>query len=181
MVALRLSRQQIAAIVGNDPEAIKQFETLFSLNQTYLNDGAVDESILDAGNASAAANEALGMTTGLSDRITALEQWPALPEPASRMGPVYARTRAITATDSVRPDDYLVLCDATAGAIMLTLPAAAASQGRQVVAKKTDASVNAVTVEGDGAELVDGAANKAITGQYDSVTVLCDGAAWWIV
>lgn len=121
------------------------------------------------------------MVTGLGDLIAGLEQWPMPLEPAGRMGPVYARTRAITASDSVRPDDYLVLCDATAGAIVLTLPAAAASQGRQVVAKKTDASVNAVTVEGDGAELIDGAANTPLAAQYDSVTVLCDGAAWWIV
>lgn len=84
MVALRLSRQQIAAIVGNDPEAIKQFETLFSLNQTYLNDGAVDESILDAGNASATANEALGLVSGLEARIEALEQLPARNPHASR-------------------------------------------------------------------------------------------------
>lgn len=77
MVALRLSRQQIAAIVGNDPEAIKQFETLFSLNQSYLVSGTVDESIIEAGNASAAAGEALGLSVGLDGRLEALEQLPA--------------------------------------------------------------------------------------------------------
>jgi hypothetical protein len=97
-----------------------------------------------------------------------------------RMGPEYVRTRAVTASDNFRPDDYLVLCDATTGVVTLTLPAAAASQGRKLVAKKTDASANAVTVDGNGAETVDGAASVSITARYDSVSVISDGTTWWI-
>jgi hypothetical protein len=99
---------------------------------------------------------------------------------SDRMGPEYVRTRAVTASDSFRPDDYIVLCDATAGVVTLTLPAAAASQGRKLVAKKTDASANAVTVDGNGAETVDGAASVSITARYDSVSVISDGTTWWI-
>jgi hypothetical protein len=100
---------------------------------------------------------------------------------SDRMRTEYIHTRAVTASDNFAPDDYLVLCNATAGVITLTLPVAAASQGRKLVAKKTDASANAVTVDGNGAETVDGAASISITAQYDSVSVISDGAAWWIV
>jgi hypothetical protein len=74
---LRLSRAQIAKIVGNDPEAIKQFEKLFTLNQDYLVSGAVDDTTIDAGNALAAAGAALDRATDLESRITSLELAPA--------------------------------------------------------------------------------------------------------
>jgi hypothetical protein len=77
---LRLSRAQIAKIVGNDPEAIKQFEKLFTLNQDYLVSGAVDDTTIDAGNALAAAGAALDRATDLESRITSLELAP-VPQP----------------------------------------------------------------------------------------------------
>lgn len=76
MVALRLSRQQIAQIVGNDPEAIKQFEKLFTLNQDYLVSGMADSSAIDSGSALAMANQALGTAGAFEERISALEQAP---------------------------------------------------------------------------------------------------------
>jgi len=75
---LRLSRAQIAKIVGNDPEAIKQFEKLFTLNQDYLVSGAVDDTTIDAGNALAAAGAALDRATDLESRITSLELAPVV-------------------------------------------------------------------------------------------------------
>jgi hypothetical protein len=98
-----------------------------------------------------------------------------------RMGPEYVRTRPVAASDNFWPDDYLVVCNATSGVVTMTLPAAAASQGRKLVAKKIDASANAVTVDGNGAETVDGAASVSITAQYDSVSVISDGTTWWVV
>lgn len=74
--SFRLSRQQIAKIVGNDPEAIKQFEKLFSVNQEYFQSGEVDSTIIEAGSAGAAATQALGETALLSDRLEALELLP---------------------------------------------------------------------------------------------------------
>lgn len=92
-----------------------------------------------------------------------------------------AGVRTVTATGAVAKTDYLVLVNATAGAVTLTLPTAASSAGRQLVIKKIDASVNAVTLDGAGTETIDGAATKATTTQYVAFTVLCDGNGWWIV
>lgn len=74
--SFRLSRQQIAKIVGNDPEAIKQFEKLFSVNQEYFQSGEVDSTIIEAGSAGATATQALGETALLDDRVQALELVP---------------------------------------------------------------------------------------------------------
>lgn len=96
-------------------------------------------------------------------------------------GAIVSRTRAITVSDTVGADDYLILADATAGAVTVTLPPAAASIGRQIVVKKTDAGGNNVIVDGDGAETVDGAANVTTAVQYATIVVHCDGAGWWVL
>lgn len=87
--------------------------------------------------------------------------------------------RTVTASSNVLGTDYLILADATAGAVTIALPKAADSLGRILTVKKLDASVNAVTLDGDGTETIDNAATVAITTQYGSVRLLCDGLAWW--
>lgn len=96
------------------------------------------------------------------------------------VGAEYAKARTITASTTVAADDGLLLADATAAAITVTLPAAASSAGRWLVVKKIDASANLVTLDGNASETIDGATTKALTAQYDSITVHCDGIAWWV-
>lgn len=71
---LRLSRSQLARIVGNDPEAIRQFELLFSDNG--INTVLIEEVAIAAANAAAAANRANDLADGLNDRVAFLEQAP---------------------------------------------------------------------------------------------------------
>jgi hypothetical protein len=47
--------------------------------------------------------------------------------------------------------------------------------------KKIDASVNAVTIDGNASETIDGATTKALSSQYASYEIACDGSAWYIV
>lgn len=73
-----------------------------------------------------------------------------------------------------------VLADASGAAFTVTLPTAAASgDGGTVVVKKTDASANLVTVDGDGAETIDGAASMTLAVQWESVTLVSSGTAWY--
>jgi hypothetical protein len=68
------------------------------------------------------------------------------------------------------------------GAITVTLPAAADCAGGTLMFKKTTADALAVTLDGAGAETIDGAAtNAAMDAQYDTLTIVCDGLAWYIV
>ena len=62
---LRLNRNQIAAIVGNDPDAVRQFEALFANINAAINELAVQvdqiaaaQAAADAANAAAAAADA---------------------------------------------------------------------------------------------------------------------------
>lgn len=92
-----------------------------------------------------------------------------------------AGTRAITASTTAAASDYTIRADATGGAIVLALPAANTATRRIYNVKKIDATVNAVTIDPSGAELIDGAATRAITTQYTNVTVQSNGTGWDIL
>lgn len=87
------------------------------------------------------------------------------------------KTAAYTAT----LDDYLILCDATTAAFTVTLPAASTSGGVAFAIKKIDSTANAVTVDANASELIDGATTKTLASQYASYWIICDGSQWSIV
>jgi len=92
-------------------------------------------------------------------------------------------TRAITTTDSVVAGDRnkALLCDASGGAWTLTLIAAAtAATGFEVIIKKTDSSGNAITIDGNASETIDGATTYSLSGQYNAVVLVSDGSNWHI-
>ncbi len=87
------------------------------------------------------------------------------------------KTTTYTATSS----DGTILCDATGGAFSVTLPAAASNTGVVLVVKKIDASANAVTIDGNSSETIDGATTQSIGVRYESLTIGCNGTAWYIL
>jgi len=93
-----------------------------------------------------------------------------------------------TATFTVFADDAAgspkgtYLCDATAGAITANLPACASTRvGRRVTAIKVDASGNAVTFDGSGAEQINGATTLALSAQWQYATLENTGTRWIVV
>lgn len=88
---------------------------------------------------------------------------------------------AKAATFSVDGTKHFYPCDATAGAITVNLPAVSSNTGLRVCVKKTDASTNVVTLDGNASETIDGATTKALSTQYKAYEILCDGATWHIV
>mgnify|MGYP006919319024 CR=1 FL=1 len=97
-------------------------------------------------------------------------------------GLVYA-TKTIDNTDSpytVLAGDVVILCDCTAGAITVNMPALT-SLGRVITVKKIDVSANFVTIDGDGAETIDGDATPDLTAQYQVKAMLDGSATDWSV
>lgn len=85
-------------------------------------------------------------------------------------------------TTVVGDDGKVILGDATAGAFTVTLLAAAtAGNGHVLTIKKTDASVNAVTVDANAAETIDGALTFVLSAQYQILTIICDGSNWHVI
>lgn len=85
-----------------------------------------------------------------------------------------AKTTTYTATG----DETVIACDATSAAFTVTLPAAASYTGKRYVIKKTDSSTNAVTIDGNSSETIDGATTTTINTQYEAIEIVCDGSNW---
>jgi len=80
---------------------------------------------------------------------------------------------------TVLSTDRVILYDPSGGASQVDLPAATGS-GRVLVIKHNSASANAVTVEGAGAETIDGALNVAL-GARAAVQLLDSAAGAWSI
>lgn len=96
----------------------------------------------------------------------------------------YQNVTSITNADSpytVLNDDQNILANAAGGAITVNLPLLAGHLGMVLTIKKMDASVNAVTIDGSGAETIDGAATQALTVQYQTFTLLAGPTEWSIL
>ena len=100
----------------------------------------------------------------------------------SGLGSASTDTKSATYTVTDAENKTLFLCDGTSAAFTITLPAAAtAGDGFEIAVKKTDASANAITIDGDGSEEIDGATTLDLPSQYDVVVIRSDGTNWQII
>lgn len=91
---------------------------------------------------------------------------------------VVTKTGAYTALVT----DHIILADTSGGAFTITLPKVADAAGLILVFIRTGAGANALTIDGDGAETINGAATNAdMDAQYDMLTLYCDGTEWFII
>lgn len=75
----------------------------------------------------------------------------------------------------------IVLCDATSAGFTLSLQSAAtAGDGFTITFKKIDSTGNAVIVDGNASETIDGSTTSTLSSQYDTLTITCDGTNWQI-
>jgi len=75
----------------------------------------------------------------------------------------------------------VVLVDANGGDVTLTLPPAATSNGKKFYIKKIDASGNSAIVDGDGSEVIDDLLTQSTDQQYETLIMVCDGTAWYML
>lgn len=90
--------------------------------------------------------------------------------------------KGATVTTSTTLDNTydVVLVDATAAAVTITLPAAASNTGRQYYIKKIDA-VNPVTIDANASETIDGQTDWVMHLIRSALHLYCDGTNWWII
>jgi hypothetical protein len=87
----------------------------------------------------------------------------------------------ITTNTTLTLSYRIVTCDASGGAFTVTLPAAAGAKLHTYNIKKTDSSGNAVTIDGNASETVDGDLTKSLNLQYESLTIISNGSNWYII
>ena len=83
--------------------------------------------------------------------------------------------RSVTASTNLQINDGMLVCNATGGAITVTLMDPSLASGQPVTIKKSDATANAIVIGGT----VDGTANRTLTNQNDSIVIQSDGTTWF--
>jgi hypothetical protein len=107
-----------------------------------------------------------------------------LPSPHSYLQPNGSVAFPITTTNAnltLTDAHYTVLVDASGGSRTITLPSASGIDGRIYVVKKIDDSANAVVVQAQTGQAIDGSNPVLLTNQFATVIVQAYGGNWYIV
>lgn len=100
--------------------------------------------------------------------------------PGAGGGAATVTTVAASYTETSTSGSKAILCNAVSGAIVVTLPSAVGNTATFTF-KKIDSSANLLTIDGAGTETLDGSLTAVLRAQYESITIVSDGANWSIV
>ena len=89
--------------------------------------------------------------------------------------------RSITVTTDHVASEDIVLADATAGTVTVTLVPASDWTDKTVRVKKLNSNANPINIIVSGGGTIDESATASIATQYDVLQLMSDGAAWYIV
>ena len=90
--------------------------------------------------------------------------------------------KTITVNTTVELSDTVIRCNASSGAILVTLPTTVGNSGQTYYIKKVDSSGNIVTISGNSiSESVELATTAIITIQGESLTLVGDSLNWDIL
>jgi hypothetical protein len=124
----------------------------------------IDGSKPDTANGVSVANFELG--TG--------NAWDCIQTLGVGVGFVTSGTAALTQANA-----GLLLIDASAGNVILNMPAASAAVGAVFQFKRVDASTNTVTINRAGSDTIDGALLLSLVAQYEFDEIRSDGVSAW--
>ena len=78
--------------------------------------------------------------------------------------------------------EKIILADASSGAITLTLPTAVGNKDSVFRIKKVDSDfTNAVTIDPDGVETIDGSTDTLLSTQGETIEIVSDGTEWSVL
>jgi hypothetical protein len=95
--------------------------------------------------------------------------------------------RSVAATYTAQANDCYIGVDVSGGVVTINLPPAASVGGGKFYHVKdeyngvTGAGTNNITIDGNGSEEIDGSTTYVISTDLGSVSIVCDGTAWWSV
>jgi hypothetical protein len=133
-----------------------------------------DAGILRSGNAESLCWEANPAGTDVCMQVDSNENF--LFDSAIRL-PVVTKSGAATLTDN----EAIVRGDASGGTFTLTLPTSAGRAGKTYIIEKIDNSANAVTIDGNGAETINGRTTWELSFIHDFARIVSDGSNWLVM
>jgi hypothetical protein len=94
-------------------------------------------------------------------------------------GSVGYKVNTITSATTLDNTYNVVLCNN--GAYTVTLPSASANAGRVYQIKNIDAQGDDITIDGNGAETIDGDTTYVLSAYKNSITIVSDGTNWNVI
>ena len=91
---------------------------------------------------------------------------------------ISASVTTVTTTYAVLTSDDTIFCNAASSAFTVTLPTAVGASGKKYTVKKTDTTLNVVTVATTSSQTIDGYTTNVIATPYESIIVVSDGSNW---
>ena len=88
--------------------------------------------------------------------------------------------QTITTTTTATANDYMFLCDTTAGSFQLNLPSPTGLSGKLFVVKKIN-SGHTLTIATIGTAKIDGVDDHALTGQWSSHIITTNGTDYFLI
>jgi hypothetical protein len=76
---------------------------------------------------------------------------------------------------------FLVLVDASGGAVTITLPSASSNTGRMYIIMKIDNTANTVTIQRSGSDYINGGTSLTISSQWNKFNLISAGGTQWVV
>lgn len=86
---------------------------------------------------------------------------------------------AKTANYTVTASDDVIICGAGNETFTITLLAVASSANKVYHIKNV--GTGTITVDGNGAETIDGGVTATLLNQFECISIICDGTEWWII
>lgn len=127
----------------------------------------------------AAGNTLVGQIVGLTASGIALVACRTWGEVGSGSGKIYSLSAAETLT--AEHLDSVIFGDTQSAGFTLTLPPAADCTGRSMTFVRAGTGTNALTLDGNASETIDGGATLAtMDSARDTVTIVSDGSNWYI-
>lgn len=90
-------------------------------------------------------------------------------------------TRLVSTNTTILNTDCTVRADCSSAPVTLQLPTAAPGSGLVFNLKKVDNSSNAMIVQADGVETIDGSITAPVNVQYQTLTIQSNGTSWDII
>lgn len=101
--------------------------------------------------------------------------------PPSGWWSVWAITTTVAAPYTALTTDDVILVNAVGSAITVNLYTAVGNSKRKLTIKKIDSSANVVTIDGNAAQSIDWSTTYTLNTQYSVITIVSDGANWFII
>ena len=86
-----------------------------------------------------------------------------------------------TADYTALTSDFVLLCDASSGALTITLPSVASNPGNPFYVKRLNSGANTVTIAAVGSDLIDGSSTAVLNSRYETLLLVAEAGSWHVI